>query len=105
MGSRTPFSLGATLTVRRGPADSGATPTSIALATHRSNFFLMGSGLVVDRIDWVRAPGELPADRAPAAFFRVPYAGIWCLWSAFGVWQVLQRVCRYDELRVTEISW
>jgi len=32
-----------------------ATPTSIALAAHRSNFFLMGADDVVDWIDWVRA--------------------------------------------------
>jgi hypothetical protein len=65
----------------------------------------MGSGLVVDWIDWVRAPGELPADRAPAAFFRLPYAGRWYLWSVFGVWPVLPPGSWYDEFWDDEIWW
>jgi hypothetical protein len=89
----------------RAPADSGATPTSIALATHRSNFLLMGSGQVVDWIDWVRAPGELPAARAPEAFFRLPYAGRWYLGSVFGVWPVLPPGSWYDEFWDDDIWW
>lgn len=52
-----------------------ATPTSIALAAHRSNFFLMGADHVVDWIDWVRtADGERP-EPTPVEFRRLQYAG------------------------------
>jgi len=75
----------------QAPTGTGATPTMIALATHRSNFLLMGASQVVDWIDWVRTSGELPADRAPVTFLRFGYAGRWYLGSPSYVWPLFPR--------------
>jgi hypothetical protein len=53
----------------------GSTPTSIALAAHRSNFFLMGSDDVVDWIDWVRTVDGAPPEPTSIEFLRLQYAG------------------------------
>lgn len=53
----------------------GSTPTSIALAAHRSNFFLMGGDDVVDWIDWVRTVDRAPPEPTPIEFLRLQYAG------------------------------
>ncbi len=53
----------------------GSTPTSIALAAHRSNFFLMGGDDVVDWIDWVRTVDSAPPEPTPIEFLRLQYAG------------------------------
>jgi hypothetical protein len=53
----------------------GSTPTSIALAAHRSNFFLMGGDDVVDWIDWVRTVDGAPPEPTPIEFLRLQYAG------------------------------
>jgi hypothetical protein len=53
----------------------GSTPTFIALAAHRSNFFLMGGDDVVDWIDWVRTVDGAPPDPTPIKFLRLHYAG------------------------------
>jgi len=52
-----------------------ATPTSLALATHRSNFSLMNAASVVRWIDWVRNGGERPDEMSPVSLIQVPYAG------------------------------
>lgn len=49
--------------------------TSIVLATHRSNFLLMGVPEVVDWIDWLRAVDETEPDRQPVALLRLEYTG------------------------------
>ena len=71
------------------PALAGGVPTPIALATHRSNFLLMGAWQIVDWIDWMIARREMPLDRNPVAFIRFPYAGRWYLASARPTWPVL----------------
>ena len=53
----------------------GATPMSIALAAHRSNFFLMGYDYVVDWIDWVRAADGAPPEPVPINFLKIQYDG------------------------------
>jgi hypothetical protein len=66
---------------RRPPAQTGpirgpeATPTSLALSAHRSNFSLMNAPSVVRWIDWVRNGGEPPDDTSPLSFIEIPYAG------------------------------
>ena len=52
------------------PAGSGQErpPISLALATHRANFSLMGAPSVVTWIDWVRAGGERPDVASPLIF-------------------------------------
>ncbi|XKM40700.1 hypothetical protein A4U53_033210 [Rhizobium ruizarguesonis] len=86
------------------PGPSGQSPTGsgvsrpIALATHRSNFFLMGASHVVDWIDWIGAPGELLVDSGPVAFVRLPYAGRWYLGSAFSIWPALHPHWWHDGL-------
>jgi hypothetical protein len=66
---------------RRAPASEEAVrtvseiETSLALATHRSNFMLMDAPGIVAWIDRVRAAAEYPADRTPVEFLRIAYAG------------------------------
>lgn len=71
------------------PASAGGVPTPIALATHRSNFFLMGAWQIVDWIDWMIAGREMPLDRSPVVFIRFQYAGRWYLGSALSTWPVV----------------
>ena len=49
--------------------------TSLALASHRSNFLLMGAFGVVAWIDWLRGVGEQPADDFIAPFVTVELPG------------------------------
>lgn len=53
----------------------GATPTSLVLATHRSNFSLINAPTVAQWIDWVRDGGEPPDHTSPLSFIQIPYAG------------------------------
>ena len=53
----------------------GLVPTSLALASHRSNFLLMGATQVVRWIDWVRGIGERPAEDSVTTFFVTEIAG------------------------------
>jgi hypothetical protein len=82
------------------PQDSEVelTPTSVALATHRSNFLLMGARPVVEWIDWIRALDELPRDREPVVFLRVLYAGRRFLASPFSIHRIIERSQWQDEL-------
>ena len=66
----------------------GSTPTSIALAAHRSNFFLMGGDDVVDWIDWVRTADRVPPEPTPIEFLRLQYAGRRYLVHASSLWWV-----------------
>lgn len=49
--------------------------TSLALASHRSNFLLMGASRIVGWIDWLRGAGERPRDDFNAAFLIIEVAG------------------------------
>lgn len=61
-------------------------PTSIALATHRSNFFLAGADDVINWIDWVRAADGAPPEPTPVEFLRMQYAGRSYLVHASSLW-------------------
>ena len=68
------------------PISPESTPTSLALASHRSNFALMGAPSVVAWIDWILGREGDEEDRLPAVFLEVPYAGRRFLVSADFVW-------------------
>ena len=63
-----------TVSEQVGEAPEGA-PASIALATHRSNFLLIGAPDVTNWIDWARSPGVAPPERSDVPFCRLGYAG------------------------------
>ena len=48
----------------------GPIPTSLILASHRSNFVLMDAPRVVTWIDWARTGGERPDDTSPVGFLN-----------------------------------
>jgi hypothetical protein len=73
----------------QAPGSRSVAPTSIAFATHRSNFHLMGATQVLDWIDWARGPGAALPDPTPVAFFRLPYDGRWYLGSVFATWSAV----------------
>lgn len=50
-------------------------PASMALATHRSNFLLMGAPGVANWIDWLRLPDSAPPERSDVPLLRLGYAG------------------------------
>jgi hypothetical protein len=58
-----------------GPGGAGIVPTSLALASHRSNFLLMGATQVVAWIDWLRGAGDRPADDSETTFLKVEISG------------------------------
>jgi hypothetical protein len=69
---------------RKGSASSGGvrgeevparTPAPMALATHRSNFLLMGAPEVTRWIDWIRFSDSAPPERIDVRFLRFDYAG------------------------------
>jgi len=49
--------------------------TSLALASHRSNFLLMGAARIVAWIDWLRSGGAPPAEDLWASFVTVQQGG------------------------------
>ena len=51
------------------------TPAPMALATHRSNFLLMGAPEVTNWIDWIRSPDSPAPERHGISFLRFGYAG------------------------------
>lgn len=57
-------------------------PAPIVLATHRSNFMLMGVPEVVDWIDWLRAVDGAAPELEPVPLLRLQYAGRTYLTSA-----------------------
>lgn len=59
---------------QRGAIAEG-TPAPMALATHRSNFLLMGSPEVTNWIDWIRLPDSPAPERHDVPFLRFGYAG------------------------------
>ena len=64
------------------PSSPESTPTTLALASHRSNFGLMGARSVVTWIDGILGREVDEEDRLPAMFLEVPYAGRKFLLSA-----------------------
>ncbi|SFZ81774.1 hypothetical protein SAMN02983003_0684 [Devosia enhydra] len=59
---------------QRGAIPEG-TPAPMALATHRSNFLLMGAPEVTNWIDWIRLPDSPAPERHDVPFLRLGYAG------------------------------
>lgn len=59
---------------QRGAMPEG-TPAPMALATHRSNFLLIGAPEVTSWIDWIRSPEYPVPERHDVAFLRLGYAG------------------------------
>jgi len=59
---------------QRGAIPEG-TPAPMALATHRSNFLLMGAPEVTNWIDWIRLPDSPVPERHDVPFIRFGYAG------------------------------
>ncbi|BCH34341.1 hypothetical protein MesoLjLc_62710 [Mesorhizobium sp. L-8-10] len=59
---------------QRGAIAEG-TPAPMALATHRSNFLLMGAPEVTNWIDWIRLPDSPAPERHDFPFLRFGYAG------------------------------
>ena len=78
------------------PVGRGVT-TQMALATHRSNFLLMGMSPVVDWIDWINMAGEFPMESGPVTFVRFAYAGRWYLGNAFSIWPALRPYWWHDD--------
>lgn len=66
-----------TASIGVGQADEApeGTPASMALATHRSNFLLMGVPDVTNWIDWLRLPDSAPPERSDVQLLRFDYAG------------------------------
>lgn len=54
---------------------AGATPSPLALATHRSNFLLIGAHDVTNWIDWIRLPDSPVPEKRDVAFLRLGFAG------------------------------
>jgi hypothetical protein len=61
--------------VQPGPGGTGSVPTSLALASHRSNFLLMGATQVVAWIDWLRGAGDRPGGDTGTTFFTIETSG------------------------------
>ncbi len=59
---------------QRGAIAEG-TPAPMALATHCSNFLLMGAPEVTNWIDWIRLPDSPTPERHEIPFLRFDYAG------------------------------
>jgi hypothetical protein len=91
-----------------GPAQAtipGLVPTSLALATHRSNFTLREAFRIVSWIDWVRGVAGPPADTTPVGFFQIPYAGQLFLACADFVWPFEGLPFWLDELMYHRRWW
>ena len=63
------------LSVPQRGAIAEGTPAPMALATHRSNFLLMGAPEVTNWIDWIRLPDSPAPERHEIPFLRFDYAG------------------------------
>jgi hypothetical protein len=61
--------------VSQGGSPPDGTPVSMALATHRSNFILMGAPEVTNWIDWVHSPDSPPPEESDVPLLRFDYAG------------------------------
>lgn len=62
-------------TPAQAPASTRPVLGTMALASHRSNFILMGALPVVDWIDWIGGARDFPEDAEPIVFARFNYAG------------------------------
>lgn len=61
--------------VSQAAASPEDTPAPMALATHRSNFVLIGAPEAASWIDWFRSPESAAPDRYDIPFIRLEYAG------------------------------
>jgi hypothetical protein len=61
--------------VSQAAAPAEGAPAPMALATHRSNFLLLGAPEVTSWIDWLRSPDGVAPDRYDIPFVRLEYAG------------------------------
>ena len=73
-------------------------PTTMAFATHRSNFILMDALPVADWIDWVQGTRDIPEDHAPVSFLQFNYAGRSFLASADALMPYRMPHLWFDEL-------
>jgi hypothetical protein len=80
------------------PAGTGPVSTSLALASHRSNFLLMGAPQVVAWIDWLRGTGDRPPDDSVTTFFTVELAGRRFMAAAEYFFPYIGLRFLYDEL-------
>jgi hypothetical protein len=62
-------------------------PAPMALATHRSNFLLLGAPEVTSWIDWLRSPDGVAPDRYDIPFVRLQYAGRTYITAAPWFWR------------------
>jgi hypothetical protein len=81
-----------------GPRGTELVPTSLALASHRSNFLLMGATQVVAWIDWLRGAGDMPTDDSVTTFFTVELSGRRFLAAAEHFFPYFASQFLFDEL-------
>jgi hypothetical protein len=79
--------------------------TELALATHRSNFLLMGASQVVAWIDWLRGRGGRPADDSVTTFFAVEIVGRRFLIAAEHFFPYIRPWVLLDELDLPRLPW
>lgn len=92
---------------RKGTASTGiaqvdevpeGAPASMVLATHRSNFLLMGGVDVTNWIDWLRLPDSAPPERPDIPLLRFDYAGRTFLAPLLRPWRSDGPPWRYEYL-------
>ena len=88
-----------------GPIIGGPVSTELALATHRSNFLLMGASQVVAWIDWLRGRGDRPADDTVTTFFAVEIVGRRFLIAAEHFFPYIRPWVLLDELDLPRLPW
>lgn len=90
---------------RPQPSLDQAPPTSIVLAAHRSNFFLMGSDEAVGWIDWAGSPDGPYPEEGAIAFSRIRYAGGHFLVHPSSLWWPGLRPVPREELVKFRRHW
>jgi hypothetical protein len=88
-----------------GPMAGGPVSTELALATHRSNFLLMGASQVVAWIDWLRGAGGRPADDTVTTFFVIEIVGRKFLVAAEYFFPYIRPWILLDELDLPRLPW
>jgi hypothetical protein len=87
------------------PAGPDSVVTSLALAAHRSNFFLMGASQVVAWIDWLRGEGERPDEEATTTFLAVEIASQRFLVAAEHFFPYVRTRVLLDALDWLRLPW
>lgn len=72
---RKPKQIATSSSQSENPDQIQTVPVSLALATHRANFSLMGANYIVDWIDWLRGEdaSQYPVDRPPLLRRRIRF--------------------------------